>query len=153
MIKFQILTIFPNIFDSYFNESIIKRAKVKNKIKINIVNIRDFTEDKHKTVDARPYGGGPGMVLKIEPIFEALKAETGKKKIFNRFIKSKKIKDKDTRIILTDPDGKIFNEAAAKRLAKYKNLVIICGHYEGVDARVEKLVDEKISIGDYILTG
>lgn len=179
MIKFQILTLFPNIFDSYFNESIIKRAKEKKKIKIAVLNIRDFAKDKHKTVDDRPYGGGPGMVLKIEPIFKALQKAAGKKKLFRRFIKPKinpvrnlelklsqtityltkqtnisnGIKNKNTRIILTDPDGKMFTESDAKRLAKYKNLIIICGHYEGVDARVEKLIDEKISIGNYVLTG
>lgn len=179
MIKFQILTLFPNIFDSYFNESIIKRAKEKKKIKLAVLNIRDFAKDKHKTVDGRPYGGGPGMVLKIEPIFKALQKAVGKKKLFGRFVKpkinpirnsklhlsktmthlTKQIsisngkKDTETRIILTDPDGKIFTEIDAKRLAKYKNLVIICGHYEGVDARAEKLIDEKISIGNYILTG
>lgn len=161
MIKFKILTLFPNIFDSYFNESIIRRAKEKKKIKIDIINIRDFAKDKHKTVDARPYGGGPGMVLKIAPIFEALKKVVGKKKLFERFSPRNSRgatsgvvkKDKETKIILTDPDGKKFNENTAKRLAKYKNLVIICGHYEGVDARAEKMIDEKISIGNYILTG
>lgn len=162
MIKFNILTIFPNIFDSYFNESIIRRAKEKKKIKIDIINIRDFTKDKHKSVDDRPYGGGPGMVLKIEPIFEALKKTVGRKKMFERFnlynprcLTSGVVtpKDKTTRIILTDPDGKLWSEKEAMRLAKYKNIVIICGHYEGVDARVEKLIDEKISIGNYILTG
>lgn len=152
MIKFQILTLFPNIFDSYFNESIIKRAKEKKKIKIAVLNIRDFAKDKHKTVDNRPYGGGPGMVLKIEPIFKALQKAAGKKNLFGRFTKPM-IKDKDTRIILTDPDGKMFTELDAKRLVKYKNLIIICGHYEGVDARAEKLIDEKISIGNYVLTG
>lgn len=180
MIKFQILTLFPNIFDSYFNESIIKHAKEKKKVKIAVLNIRDFAKDKHKTVDDRPYGGGPGMVLKIEPIFKALQKAVSKKNLFGRFSKPKinpvrnselkllqittrstkqqvnisnGIKDKDTRIILTDPDGKLFTEVHAKRLAKYKNLVIICGHYEGVDARAEKLIDEKISIGNYVLTG
>lgn len=160
MLKFKILTIFPNIFDSYFNESIIRRAKDKNKIKIDIINIRDFAKDKHKTVDDRPYGGGPGMVLKVAPIFEALKKTVGKKELFSRFSKisldstSGNLKKyKTTRIILTDPDGKEFNEKDAMRLAKYKNIAIICGHYEGVDARVEKFVDEKISIGNYILTG
>lgn len=180
MIKFQILTLFPNVFDSYFNESIIKRAKEKKKTKLAVLNIRDFAKDKHKTVDGRPYGGGPGMVLKIEPIFKALQKAVGKKKLFKKFVKSKinpirdsklnlsktmthltkqqnnisnRKKDTETRIILTDPDGKMFTEIDAKRLAKYKNLIIICGHYEGVDARAEKLIDEKISIGNYILTG
>lgn len=153
MLKFDLLTIFPNIFDSYFNESIIKRAKQKKKIKINVHNIRDYAKDKHKTVDERPYGGGPGMVLKIEPIFETLKHIVGKKELGPRFVKNSKVDSWKTRIILTDPDGKLFSERDAQRLAKYKNIVIINGHYESVDARVEKLADEKISIGNYIITG
>lgn len=153
MLKFDLLTIFPDIFDSYFNESIIKRAQQKKKIKINIHNIRDYAKDKHKIVDDRPYGGGPGMVSKIEPIFEALKRIVGKKELERRFVKNSKVGSRKTHIILTDPDGKLFSERDAQRLAKYKNIVIISGHYEGVDARVEKLVDEKISIGNYIITG
>lgn len=153
MLKFDLLTIFPNIFDSYFNESIIKRAQQKKKIKINVHNIRDYANDKHKIVDDRPYGGGPGMVLKIEPIYEALKHIVGKKELGARFTKRKESVKNKTRIILTDPDGKLFSERDAQRLVKYKNIVIISGHYEGVDARVEKLADEKISVGNYIITG
>lgn len=153
MLKFDLLTIFPNIFDSYFNESIIKRAQESKKVKINIHNIRDYAQGRHKVVDDRPYGGGPGMVLKIEPVFEALKKAVGKKKLFSRFSRGEKNAKNDTRILLTDPDGKIFDENMAKRLSSYKNVVIICGHYEGVDARVEKLIDEKVSIGNYVITG
>lgn len=153
MLKFNLLTIFPDIFDSYFNESIIGRAKKNKKIKINIHNIRDYAKDKNKTVDDRPYGGGPGMILKIEPIFEALKNVVGKKELQNRFKKRIGQTRSKTRIIITDPDGKLFNQADAKRLTKYENVVIITGHYEAVDARVEKMCDEKISIGNYIITG
>lgn len=153
MLQFDLLTIFPDIFDSYFQESIIKRAQEKKKIKIAVRNIRDYSRDKRKMVDDRPYGGGPGMVLKIEPVFEALKKIIGKKKLFSRFRKNQKISKDDTRIILTDPDGKMFDQNTAKRLSSYKRVVILCGHYEGIDARVEKLVDEKISIGNYVITG
>lgn len=153
MLKFNLLTIFPDIFDSYFNESIIKRARESKKIKINIHNIRDYATGKHKTVDDRPYGGGPGMVLKVEPVFKVLKKAAGKKELFSRFDRSAKTAKGDTRIILTDPDGKKFDQKIAQRLSSYKNIVIICGHYEGVDARVEKMVDEKISLGNYVITG
>lgn len=154
MLTFSLLTIFPDIFNSYFNESIIKRARENKKIKIAVHNIRDYATDKHKTVDDRPYGGGPGMVLKIEPLFEALKKVAGKKEIFARFSSEiKRTTKSQTRIILTDPDGKKFDQNMARRLSQYKNIVIVCGHYEGVDARVEKIIDEKISIGDYVITG
>jgi tRNA (guanine37-N1)-methyltransferase len=136
--QFDILTIFPNSFDSYFNESIIKRAKESGKIKINLINIRDFAADKHKTTDDTPYGGGPGMVMKVEPIYKALQS-----------IK----KQKKCRVILFSAKGKIYKQKDAKRLAKYDQLVFICGHYEGVDERVKKFVDEEISIGEYVLTG
>jgi len=151
--RFDLLTIFPNIFNSYFQESIIKRAQEKKKVRIAVHNIRDYSKDKHKMVDDRPYGGGPGMVLKIEPVFEALKKAVGKEKLFSRFQKNKKTLQKNTRIILTDPDGKLLDQNTAKRLSRYEHIVILCGHYEGIDARVEKLVDEKISIGNYVITG
>jgi len=139
MIKLEIITIFPNIFYSYFSESIIKRAQQKKLVKINIHNLRDFTSDKHKSVDDSPYGGGPGMVMKIEPIFKAVK---------------KIKKNKKTKIILFSPKGKKFNQKIAKRFSKLDQLIIICGRYEGVDERVAKYIaDEEVSIGDYILTG
>lgn len=153
MLQFHLLTIFPDIFDSYFQESIIKRAQEKKKIKIAAHNIRDYSKDKHKMVDDRPYGGGPGMVLKVEPVFEALQKIVGKKKLFSRFQKNQKISKDDTSIILTDPDGKMFDQSIAKRLSSYTRVVILCGHYEGIDARVEKLIDEKVSIGNYVITG
>lgn len=136
--QIHILTIFPQIFDSYFNASIIKRAIEKNIAKINTLNIRDYALDKHKTVDDRPYGGGAGMIMKAEPIYKALS--------------SLKLNGK-SRIILLSPHGPAFKQKTAHRLVKYNEIVFICGRYEGIDARVDKFIDEKISIGDYILTG
>lgn len=138
--QFDILTIFPHIFDSYFNESIIKRAREKELIKINIHNIRDYASDKHKTVDDSPYGGGPGMILKVEPIYKALK-------------KVKKQKVKKQKVILLSPQGKVFEQKMARKLSGFDQIILICGRYEGVDERVKNLADEIVSIGDYILTG
>lgn len=140
---FNIITIFPNIFDSYFNESILKRAQKKKLIKIAVHNLRDFTEDKHKKVDDSPYGGGPGMVIKIEPIYRAVEA-------VKRKAKSAKLK----RVILFSTRGKKLDSKVAQRLSKYDQLILICGRYEGVDERVaEHIADEEISIGDYVLAG
>ena len=140
--KFDIITIFPKIFDSYFGESILKRAQEKNIIKINIHNLRDYSDDRHKKVDDRPYGGGPGMVMMVEPIFNCVK----------KILKAKK-KEK-TRVILFSTRGEKFDNKIAKRLIKYKNLILICGRYEGIDERVAQYVaDEEISIGEYVLTG
>ncbi|MDD5552214.1 MAG: tRNA (guanosine(37)-N1)-methyltransferase TrmD [Candidatus Pacebacteria bacterium] len=138
---FHIITIFPEIFDSYFKEGILRRAQQKKKIKIKIYNLRDFTDDKRKTVDDRPFGGGPGMVLKIDPI----------QKTINKIKKSAK---KKTRIILLSAKGKKLDQKKAKFLTKYKDVILICGRYEGVDERVAKYIaNEEISIGDYILSG
>tara|TARA_B100001964_G_C14145822_1_gene559638 strand:+ start:418 stop:1098 length:681 start_codon:yes stop_codon:yes gene_type:complete len=139
-IRFDFLSIFPNSLDNYFNSSIIKRAQEKKIVVINKYNIRDNTNDKHKTVDDVPYGGGPGMILKIEPIYKTLK------KIYPK-------KNKSTRIILLTPRGKTFNQNKVKKLSKYKRLILIAGHYEAIDARIDKFIDEKISIGNFILTG
>jgi tRNA (guanine37-N1)-methyltransferase len=154
--NFHIITIFPKIFDSYFGESIVKRAREKKLIDIKIHNLRDYTSDKHKTVDDTPYGGGAGMVLKVEPIRECLKAINFQFSIFNfqTISKSKINKSKKTRVILFSAKGKRYTQADAKRLKKYENIVMICGRYEGVDERVAKnLADEEISIGEYVLTG
>ncbi len=138
--KFDIITIFPRIFDSYFNESIIKRAQNKRLIKIKIHDLRDFALDKHRTVDDKPYGGGAGMILKIEPIYKA--------------IKKIKITNQNSKLILLSAKGKKFEQKMAYQLSKFKRLIIICGHYEGVDERLVKYIaDEEISIGDYVLTG
>ena len=142
--KFHILTIFPEIFqnNSYFNYSILKRAQEKKLITIKPYNLRDFTTDKHKIVDDAPYGGGPGMVLKIEPIYKAIQK-----------LKTKNSKLK-TRVILFSTRGKKLDEKTAQRLAKYKNLILICGRYEGVDERVaQHIADEEISVGDFVLSG
>jgi len=145
MIKFNIITIFPNIFSSYFSESIIKRAQKSGAIEINVHNLRDYTTDKHKTVDDTPYGGGAGMVLKVEPIFNCVNA------IKKQETKTKK---QTRRVILFSAKGKKYTQKDAKRLSKYNQLIFICGRYEGVDERVaEKIADEEISIGDFVLTG
>ncbi len=142
--NFHIITIFPEIFNSYFNESIIKRAQEKKIIKINIYNLRDWTTDKHKTVDDTPCGGGAGMILKIEPLYCAIQDIL------------LKIKDsrKNIKIILLSAKGKIWNQQKALKYSKkYKNIIFICGRYEGVDERILNFIDEEISIGKYVLTG
>jgi tRNA (guanine37-N1)-methyltransferase len=139
--KFDIITIFPNILDSYLKESIIKRALDKKLIHIKAWNLRDFSIERHAKVDDRPYGGGAGMVIQTAPVYKAVK------KIISR-------ERGKTRIILFSPRGKNLNEKTIGRLAKYDRLVLICGRYEGVDERVEKhIADESISIGDYVLSG
>lgn len=142
--KFDIITIFPQIFDSYFSESILKRAQKNGQIEIQVHNLRDYTQDKHKTVDDTPYGGGAGMILKVEPISKAVK----------NILKKKTSSKMKRRIILFSAKGKTFTQKEAKRLAKYDQLIFICGRYEGVDERVaEKIADEEISIGNFVLTG
>ena len=150
MLTFDIITIFPRIFDSYFAESIIKRAQRKKFIKINIRNLRDFTADVHKTVDDKPYGGGPGMILKVEPI---LKATAKFKKIAVKKPGKKRAKV-SSKIILLSAKGKKFDQKMARKFSKLSQIILITGHYEGVDERVAKYVaDEEVSIGDYVLTG
>jgi len=140
--RVDIITIFPKMFAPVLNESIIKRAQKKRKVAIYVHNLRDYSSDKHNKVDDRPFGGGSGMVMRAEPIFKAVED-----------IKSK-VKTKEPKVILLCPQGERLNQKIIKRLAKYKHLVLICGHYEGIDERVrEYLVDEEISIGDYVLTG
>jgi len=157
---FDIITIFPKIFDSFLKESLIASAQKKKLIKINVRNLRNWTKDRHKTVDPvksrkagslkakfnrvddRPYGGGLGMVLKVEPIFKAIKA-----------IKSK-VKSQKSKVILFTPRGKKFNQKMAYQLSKLNQIIIICGRYEGVDERVAKYIaDLELSIGDYDLMG
>ncbi len=166
--QFHIITIFPEIFKSYFNESIIRKSQDRGLFKINIHNLRDFTDDKRKVVDDRPFGGGPGMVIKIEPIFKAINAlkklETLKKSnLPTEQINSKAILQPvasgDSKIpkfktILFTPRGKKFDQKMAWRLSKIDQLILICGRYEGVDERVAKhIADIEISIGDYVLMG
>jgi tRNA (guanine37-N1)-methyltransferase len=138
--RFDIITLFPEAF-SYLQTSIIKKAQEKGIIKIKFWNPRDFTFDKHKTVDDRPYGGGPGMVIKFEPVYLALEKA------------KKEYRTKKRKIILTSPAGKIFDQNLAQKLSQEKQIIIICGHYEGIDARIEKFVDLKISLGKFMLSG
>ncbi len=135
--KIDVLTLFPAMFAGPLDESIVKRAREAGLLDLRIHDLRDYTHDRHRTVDDRPFGGGPGMLLKPEPIFEAVEAIAGE----------------DAKVILTTPGGKPFKQAVAREWADCENLLIICGSYEGVDERVrEALVDEEISIGDYVLT-
>jgi len=143
-LKIDIITIFPEMFEPVLGESIVMRGRKKGKVRISVHDLRDYTLDKHRKVDDRPFGGGSGMVLSAEPIFRAVehirkKSRTGKKR---------------TKIVLLSPQGKTLTQKLAKGLAKEGHLILICGHYEGVDERVRRhLVDEEISIGDYVLTG
>ena len=135
--KIDILTIFPNIFTGFLNESIIKRAIDSKKVIINIHNIRDYSKDKHKKVDDYGFGGGKGMVLMPQPIYDAVES----------------IKKDDSKVILLTPQGKTYKQSMAYDLSKEKHLIFICGHYEGFDERIRYLADLEISIGDFILTG
>ncbi|MEI7452242.1 MAG: tRNA (guanosine(37)-N1)-methyltransferase TrmD [Candidatus Falkowbacteria bacterium] len=138
--KFNIITIFPKLLDSYFSEGMMARA-LKNKIiELKTTNLRDFTDDKHQSVDDTPYGGGAGMLMKVEPIYKALK------KIAPR-------QNKNRKIILLSAQGQKWNQQLAKKYSKLDELIFICGRYEGVDERVKKIIDEEISIGDFVLTG
>ena len=140
--KFEIITIFPKIFDSYFGESILARARKKKLIQIKVHNLRDYTADKHKTVDDSPYGGGPGMVMRADVIAKAITK-----------IKSQKSNLK-SKVILFSPASKKFTQKDAQRLSKYGQLIFVCGRYEGVDCRAEKYIaDEVFSIGDFVLSG
>ena len=134
--KFSILTLFPEMFEP-IKHSIIERASKQNLIDINLINIRDFSENKHKHVDDTPYGGGAGMVIKPDVVYKAYNS----------------IDDKNAKVIYLSPKGKKLNQSKVKELSKEKHLVLLCGHYEGIDQRVlDEIVDEEISIGDYVLT-
>ena len=135
--KIDILTLFPSMFDGFINESIIKRAINSNKVIINIHNIRDYSKDPHKRVDDYSFGGGAGMVLMAQPIFDAVDD----------------LKTKDSKIILMTPQGVKYNQKMAYNLVNEKHLIIICGHYEGFDERIRSIVDIELSIGDFVLTG
>jgi tRNA (guanine37-N1)-methyltransferase len=138
--NFVVLTIFPEMFDPFWDHGIIRRAIDQNKIFASALNIRDFAEDKHQVTDDRPYGGGSGMVMKPEPLAGAIRAA-------NRKCPSAKT-------ILLSPQGRVFDQAVANELAAYEGLVLVCGRYEGVDERISHdLIDDEISIGDYVLTG
>ncbi len=142
MIRFEILTIFPQMFAPYWSESIIGRAIAAKKIKAETIDIRMFTRDAHRSVDDKPYGGGAGMLMKVEPIYKAVKSA------------QRKAKNKKTRVILFSAKGKQFTQRDAARLAQYDTLIMICGRYEGVDERVAThIADEEISVGPYVLSG
>ncbi len=144
---FDVLTLFPDVIFSYTNESILGRAQSKGVISVRAHNFRDYTTDRQRHVDDRPYGGGPGMILQVQPIFDCLKAIKVLKD------KNKKIKNKRTKILLMDPAGKKFDQRMAERLVKNDRVVFLCGRYEGFDARIHKLVDERVSVGEYVLAG
>ena len=135
--KIDILTLFPNMFDGAFSESIIKRAIEDKKVEINIINFRDYTTDPHNKVDDTPYGGGAGMVLSCQPILDCVES----------------IRTDDSKVILLTPAGIPYRQKLAYKLSEEKHLIIICGHYEGFDERIATLADYEISIGDYVLTG
>ncbi|MCH2591625.1 MAG: tRNA (guanosine(37)-N1)-methyltransferase TrmD [Pedosphaera sp.] len=135
--KIDVLTLFPGMFPGPLDESIIKRACESGRLQLGVHDLRDYTHDRHRTVDDRPFGGGPGMLLKPEPLFEAVEALRGEK----------------TRVILTSPAGRPFRQEIARELAGEKHLLLVCGSYEGFDERVrQSLADDEISIGDYVLT-
>lgn len=135
--KIDILTLFPNMYQGVFDESIIKRAIDEKKVEINIHNFRDYTLDPHNKVDDTPYGGGAGMVLTCQPIFDCVKS----------------LRTEESTVILLTPDGDVYKQQMAYGLSKKKHLILICGHYEGFDERIRSICDMEISIGDYILTG
>ena len=136
--KFDVLTLFPEMFEA-LDESIIGRAKEKKLIEINLINIRDFSKDKHKKVDDTPYGGGAGMVMMPDVVYDAYSSVTDKE---------------NAKVIYLSPQGKVLNQEKVKELSKENHLILLCGHYEGIDQRVlDEIVDEEISIGDYVLTG
>lgn len=135
--KIDILTLFPKMFDGFLSESIIKRAIEKKTVEINIIDFREFSHLNHNQVDDTPYGGGSGMVLRPEPLVEAIEA----------------CKTEDAKVILMCPQGTPYKESVAKKLKDYKHIILVCGHYEGFDERIRDYVDAEISIGDYVLTG
>ncbi len=139
--RIDIITLFPEMFQGPFDSSIIKRAREQERVQLNLVNLRDYSRQKHRQVDDYPYGGGIGMLIKPEPVFEAveaLRSDPGEK----------------SRVVLLCPQGELYNQKKAKDLSREEHLIFICGHYEGIDQRVkDELADEEISIGDYVLTG
>ena len=135
--KIDIITLFPNMFTGFINESIIKRAIENNLVEINIVNLRDYTLDKHLKVDDTPYGGGNGMVLACQPVFDCIRT----------------LRKEDSLVIMMTPQGEVYSQSKANELALKNHLIFLCGHYEGFDDRIRSIVDIEISIGDFVLTG
>ncbi|MCJ0588077.1 tRNA (guanosine(37)-N1)-methyltransferase TrmD, partial [Enterococcus cecorum] len=139
--RIDVLTLFPNMFTNPLGESIIGKAQEKDLLELHVHNFRDYSDNKHQTVDDYPYGGGAGMLLKVQPIYDNLKAIEAQ------------TPDVKKRIILLDPAGKPFNQKMAEEFSKEEQLVFICGHYEGYDERIRTLVTDEVSLGDYVLTG
>ncbi len=140
--KITVLTLFPEIINQVMSSSITGRAQKNNFLKLNLVNIRDFATDRHKTVDDKPYGGGVGMVMRLDVLDRAIEAvKTPPRSKFRE------------KIILLDPKGKLYNQTIARNYSKLDHLILICGHYEGIDSRIYNFVDEVVSVGEYILTG
>jgi tRNA (guanine37-N1)-methyltransferase len=135
--RIDVVTLFPEMFEPVLGASILGRAQARGLLELGTVNPRDFAEDRHKTVDDRPFGGGAGMVLKAEPLYRAIKS----------------VRRPESRVVCLTPQGARFDAAAARRLAKQEHLILVCGHYEGLDERVLRLCDEEASIGDFVLTG
>jgi len=155
--KIDILTLFPKMFKGPFEESILRRAQDKSLVEIKIHNLRKWAKDKRGTVDDRSYGGGVGMVLMIQPIYDAIESLKLKMKNKQSLISNEnekvKITKKNLKIVLLGPKGKVWNQRMAQEYSKLEQLILICGHYEGVDERVKNFIDEEVSIGNYILTG
>jgi len=145
MLHISVLTLFPELFVSPFSQSIIKRAIDTKKVSLEYVNLRDFSTDSYKSVDDHPYGGGHGMIMRVDIIDRALQKTKTDSRLRGNDIK--------TKTILLDPQGTTYTQAKAKKLGTFEHLILLCGHYEGIDERVRALVDEEISIGDYVLTG
>ncbi|MGG5304212.1 tRNA (guanine-N(1)-)-methyltransferase [Enterococcus pernyi] len=141
MMKIDVLTLFPRMFEGPMGESIIGKAVAKELLEINVSNFREYSDNKHQTVDDYPYGGGAGMLLKVQPIYDNIKA------IEEKHPETKK------RVILLDPAGKPFNQKMAEEFSEEEHLIFICGHYEGYDERIRSLVTDEVSLGDYVLTG
>ena len=137
--RIDLLTLFPEFFGSPLSQSMLQRAQQQGAVTFQVINLRDFTQDRHRVTDDRPFGGGPGMVLKIAPLVKA--------------IRTVRADDPQVRVILMSPQGPVFSQDKARQLAQQQHLLLICGHYEGVDDRVHFFIDEELSIGDYILTG
>lgn len=135
--KIDIITIFPEFFQTFLETSIIKRAIEQDLVEINLHQLRDYSHQKHNKIDDTPYGGGVGMLMQFPPFYDVIN----------------KLKTDDSYVIMLSPQGKVFNQKKATNLASIKHLILICGHYEGIDARIEAFIDEEISIGDYVLTG
>lgn len=135
--RISILTLFPEMFDGFMNTSIIKKARLKELVQMEAVDIREFTDDRHRRVDEYPFGGGQGMIMKCQPVLDCVDS----------------LRTENSRVLLMGPTGRRFDQAMAHELVQEQHLILLCGHYEGLDARIREFVDDEVSIGDYVLTG